>query len=69
MTTLTDPANIASLTLYASILAGTVTAMVRCDTAAMWGLALLVVTFLPASNVFFPVGAVVAERVSHVGRT
>lgn len=29
----------------------------------MWGLAMTVVPFVPASNVLFPIGAVVAERV------
>lgn len=63
VTSLADPANIAPLTLYGSVLASAVLAVLRRDAAVMWGLALLVVPFLPASNVFFPVGAVVAERV------
>lgn len=63
MTSLADPANIAPLALYGSVLACAVLAVLRRDTAVMWGLALVVVPFLPASNVLFPVGAVVAERV------
>lgn len=63
MTSFADPANLAPLTLYASILAAAAFAVVRCDTAVMWGLALIVVPFFPASNILFPVGAVVAERV------
>lgn len=63
MTSLADPVNLAPLTLYASILASAAIAVFFHDTAVMWGLALVVVPFLPASNLFFPVGAVVAERV------
>ncbi|CAM9650318.1 unnamed protein product, partial [Ectocarpus fasciculatus] len=63
VTSLADSANLAALTLYSSILAAAVFAVARCDTAVMWGLALVVVPFLPASNILFPVGAVVAERV------
>lgn len=63
VTSLADSANLASLTLYSSIVAAAVFAVARCDTAVMWGLALIVVPFLPASNILFPVGAVVAERV------
>lgn len=63
MTSVADPAIIAPLTLYGSILAAAVRAVLHCDTAVMWGLALVVVPFVPASNLFFPVGAVVAERV------
>ncbi|CAM9090033.1 unnamed protein product, partial [Scytosiphon promiscuus] len=66
VTSFADPANIASLTLYASVLAAAAFATARCDTAVMWGLALLVVPFLPASNVMFPVGAVVAERLLYL---
>eukprot|EP00752_Nemacystus_decipiens_P011698 g10381.t1 len=62
VTSLADPASIAPLTLYGSLLASAVLAVLRRDTAIMWGLALVVVPFLPASNVLFPVGAVVAER-------
>ncbi len=63
MTSLADPANLAPLVLYASILAATATAVARRDTALMWALGFVVVPFLPASNLFFPVGAIVAERV------
>ena len=66
MTSLTDPASIAPLTLYGSVLASTALAVLHRDTAVMWGLALAVVPFLPASNVLFPVGAVVAERVGSI---
>lgn len=64
VTSLVDPANLGPLTLYASILWATVWAVVHRDAAVMWGLGFVVVPFLPASNVFFPVGAVMAERVS-----
>lgn len=56
--------NFAPLVLYGALAWGTVTAVSRGDTALMWGLALLVVPLLPASNIFFPIGAVMAERVS-----
>lgn len=56
-------ANLAPLTLYVAIARCTVAAIRRGDTALMWGLALLVVPFLPVANVFFTIGAVVAERV------
>ena len=63
VTSLADPASIAPLALYGSVLASAALAVLRRDAAVMWGLALVVVPFVPASNVFFPVGAVVAERV------
>lgn len=69
MTSLTDPANLAPLTLYAAIVGGAAFAVTRGDAAVMWGLALVVVPFAPASNVLFPIGAVIAERVSeHAGQ-
>ncbi|CAN0101548.1 unnamed protein product, partial [Ectocarpus sp. 13 AM-2016] len=66
VTSLADPANLASLALYSSILAAVVFAVACCDTVVMWGLALIVVPFLPASNILFPVGAVVAERLLYL---
>ncbi|CAN0354957.1 unnamed protein product, partial [Hapterophycus canaliculatus] len=66
VTSVADPRNLASLTLYASILAAATIAVVRCDTAVMWGLALVVVPFLPASNILFPVGVVIAERLLYL---
>lgn len=63
VTSLADPANLGPLTLYASILWATVWAVHHRDAALMWALGLVVVPFLPASNLFFPVGAVMAERV------
>ncbi|CAN0340036.1 unnamed protein product, partial [Ectocarpus sp. 12 AP-2014] len=66
VTSLADSANLASLALYSSILAAVVFAVARCDTVVMWGLALIVVPFLPASNILFPVGAVVAERLLYL---
>lgn len=63
MTSLADPAVLAPLALYAAIAGAATISLARCDTAVMWGLALVVVPFLPASNVLFPIGAVVAERV------
>lgn len=64
MTSLTDPANIATLALYGALVWGGARAVSRGDTALMWGLALLVVPFLPASNALLTIGVVVAERAS-----
>ena len=66
---ITDPHNLLSL-----VTMGTVTALavygvkhssVRSRTLLL-GLALMIIPFLPASNLFFPVGFVVAERVLYL---
>lgn len=64
MTSFVDPANLGPLALYASILGATVWAVAHRDAALMWALAFVAVPFLPASNLFFPVGVVMAERAS-----
>lgn len=69
VTSLVDPANLGPLTLYASILWAAVWAVVRRDAALMWALGFLVVPILPASNLFFPVGVVMAERVRPFAKT
>eukprot|EP00903_Cladosiphon_okamuranus_P011712 g11015.t1 len=66
VTSLTDMANLGPLTLYASILWAAVWAVVHHDPALIWGLSFLVVPFLPASNLLFPVGAVMAERLLYL---
>ena len=61
-----DPAVLAPLGVYAAIIAAAVIAIVRRDTVVMWGLVLIVVPFVPASNALLPVGAVLAERVRKI---
>lgn len=61
-----DPRNIATLTLFIIIVAATIHALRTRSSALSMGLALLVLPFLPASNLFFPVGFVVAERVLYM---
>ena len=65
VTTLADPRNIATLILFV-ILAHLAYAALSNNRALLMSLALLAVPFLPASNLFFPVGFVVAERVLYV---
>ncbi|XP_022126724.1 protein O-mannosyl-transferase Tmtc3 [Pieris rapae] len=61
-----DPRNIATLALGTSLIAGGIHALRTRSSALSMGLALLVLPFLPASNLFFPVGFVVAERVLYM---
>ncbi|UYV72594.1 hypothetical protein LAZ67_9003892 [Cordylochernes scorpioides] len=60
-----DPRNLASLALYTG-LAALLWASRRSRPALIFALALLVLPFLPASNLFFYVGFVVAERVLYI---
>ncbi|CAG9091583.1 unnamed protein product [Plutella xylostella] len=61
-----DTRNLATLTLACSLIAATVHALRTRSSSLSMGLALLVLPFLPASNLFFPVGFVVAERVLYM---
>ncbi|XP_068627864.1 protein O-mannosyl-transferase Tmtc3 [Battus philenor] len=61
-----DPRNLATLALAATLIAGAIHALRTRSSALSMGLALLVLPFLPASNLFFPVGFVVAERVLYM---
>ncbi|VVC91724.1 unnamed protein product [Leptidea sinapis] len=61
-----DPRNLATLALAASLVAAAIHALRTRSSALSMGLALLVLPFLPASNLFFPVGFVVAERVLYM---
>ncbi|CAG4941419.1 unnamed protein product [Colias eurytheme] len=61
-----DPRNLATLALATSLVAGAIHALRTRSSALSMGLALLVLPFLPASNLFFPVGFVVAERVLYM---
>ncbi|KAG6455024.1 hypothetical protein O3G_MSEX008993 [Manduca sexta] len=61
-----DPRNLATIALATALMAAAIHALrTRCSALSM-GLALLVLPFLPASNLFFPVGFVVAERVLYM---
>ncbi|CAK1578626.1 unnamed protein product [Parnassius mnemosyne] len=61
-----DPRNLATLALATTLIAGAIHALRTRSSALSMGLALLVLPFLPASNLFFPVGFVVAERVLYI---
>ncbi|CAH2092208.1 unnamed protein product [Euphydryas editha] len=61
-----DPRNLATLALATTLIAGAIHALRTRSSALSMGLALLVLPFLPASNLFFPVGFVVAERVLYM---
>lgn len=61
-----DPRNLATLALIICLLVSTIHALRKRSTALSMGLVLLVVPFLPSSNLFFPVGFVVAERVLYI---
>ena len=61
-----DGRNIATLTLFATTAALTAAAIRREKTSVLFALSLLVLPYLPASNLFFPVGFVVAERVLYL---
>lgn len=65
MTSTLQLANLGPLALYATLATAAWGGLVYRDTSVLWGLALLVVPFVPASNVLFPVGVVVGERVSN----
>ncbi|GFY44676.1 protein O-mannosyl-transferase Tmtc3 [Trichonephila inaurata madagascariensis] len=64
-----DPRNVATLTFYC-VLGAVVWVALKADTKHFQllsvSLSLLVLPFLPASNLFFPVGFVVAERILYI---
>lgn len=61
-----DPRNIATVTLVIALIVAAIHGLRTRSSALSMGLALLVLPFLPASNLFFPVGFVVAERVLYM---
>lgn len=65
VTTLADPRNLATLLLFVILLHLSWVALTN-NRALVMSLALLGLPFLPASNLFFPVGFVVAERVLYI---
>ena len=69
ITSLMDPHNLlTALTLAAVVYAGlfSVSGSSRAHKVGVFALSLLVLPYLPASNLFFPVGFVVAERVLYL---
>lgn len=68
VTSTTDPALLAPFTVYTTIIVAAAIAISRRDTVVIWGLAFIVVPFMPSSNVLLSVGAVVAERVRETRR-
>ncbi|CAN0262414.1 protein O-mannosyl-transferase TMTC3 [Lampetra fluviatilis] len=65
LVTLADPRNMATLAMYAALGCLAQRALTG-DRALAMALSLLVLPFIPACNLFFPVGFVVAERVLYV---
>ncbi|KAJ8894958.1 hypothetical protein PR048_000266 [Dryococelus australis] len=70
VTSVFDPRNLVTLASYLGVLVVLYTAVVSENrqqaTVLFMSLAMLVLPFLPASNLFFPVGFVVAERVLYM---
>ncbi|XP_037070943.1 protein O-mannosyl-transferase Tmtc3-like isoform X2 [Pollicipes pollicipes] len=69
LTSVGDPRNLATLATYAALalLAGRALSVAdRVSDVVIMGVALVALPFLPASNLFFPVGFVVAERVLYM---
>ncbi|RZF38686.1 hypothetical protein LSTR_LSTR003492 [Laodelphax striatellus] len=70
LTSLLDPRNLATLATYATLATLVFVALTTDNrqqaTVIVMSLALLILPFLPASNLFFPVGFVVAERVLYM---
>ncbi|CAL8141337.1 unnamed protein product [Orchesella dallaii] len=65
-----DPRNLVTLATYAVVFRLAQTALTRHtdrhSNLILFGLSLIVFPFLPASNLFFPVGFVIAERILYV---
>jgi len=61
-----DYRNVFSLTMYAAVVYFGVHAAVNKNAPRLWAGALLVVPFIPASNLFFPVGTVLGERLLYM---
>lgn len=66
ITSLTDPHNLLTLLTFIAAAILAIHSIVRRDKVVIWGLSLLVLPYIPASNLFFPVGFVVAERVLYL---
>ena len=66
MLSLADLRNLLTLTLFVFLAFLLTSAVRREKTSVLFSLSLLVLPYLPASNLFFPVGFVVAERVLYL---
>ena len=69
ITSLTDPRNLLTLATFASLLSMGCCAMRGRDghhRKLLFGLCVMIIPFIPASNLFFPVGFVIAERVLYI---
>lgn len=67
--TVFDPRNLATLTVFAAVLALGLYGVLgqhREHKAVLMGLSLIIFPYVPASNLFFPVGFVVAERILYI---
>ena len=62
----TDLRNLATVAIFVAIFILSLVALQREKTPTLLALSLLVLPYLPASNLFFPVGFVVAERVLYL---
>ena len=66
---LTDPRNLLTLATFAGLLSMGCYAVRSRDShhrKLLFGLCVMVIPFIPASNLFFPVGFVIAERVLYI---
>merc|ERR1719150_938702 len=63
---LADPRNLATLVLLVILAHLAYVALSKINRALLMSLAMMGIPFLPASNLFFPVGFVVAERVLYL---
>ncbi len=68
MENLTDPRNITTAIFYIVLACLLISSLYRDDHVTLLGLLLIVVPFLPASNLFIRVGFVVAERILYIPR-
>ncbi|CAL4062760.1 unnamed protein product [Meganyctiphanes norvegica] len=69
VTSVYDPRNIASLAFYVTLIAITITGITNEKSKGhmtLLGISLLVLPFFPASNLFFTVGFVLAERILYI---
>ena len=63
---LADPRNLATLVLLVFLAHLAYVALSKINRALLMSLAMMGIPFLPASNLFFPVGFVVAERILYI---
>jgi hypothetical protein len=66
ITAISDLRNAGTLLLAVSMVGICVYALTQRNAVLMWSLTLVVVPLIPASNLFFPVGTILAERLLYV---